>query len=322
MGIETPNNSPEQPSSFLSGSLIPKWLHERFTGIWGRFSKAFDKAKELKDGGVLSKIGTFFSELFGDYQGLTKESAEAKEKTAKEATEFINKNATPDDVTKSLKESMVGNKQLSPEEQTSVDMFSRIASNTWLNAPEKYDVTIVTNSLLSDSPGVKPSDVSLDQKLSAAKFSLRFSVDLKKYCTTNNISVDDLAKKLDTFESATSNGKVLKALKLRIKLLFNAKSFSTSSVIGEALSGNTGTLMKLNRLKSQVPVDKIKDGTATKSDFSLILPNTISNDSAATAVVDTIKSIISKKSVSNKDLATLLLNIDGRDIEKLITFLS
>jgi len=313
MSIETPEKlgGGSKDGSFLSGSLIPKWLHEKVTGIWGRLTHAFNKSKEQKDAGILKKIGSFITGLFEDYKGLTQESIKAREETAKKADEIISQTASPEDVKKVMETQVFGARELSPDEKDASDTLLGVASETWLSSPDRLDVTTVADSLVSDKPDVDPKDLTLDQKLTTVKFSLEYIKALQKHCKANGISAEVLARKLDKFEG-------LKRFKSKIQTAMNVDvASSISAVLDDPLK-----IAKLSRLSSQLPLDKLQKGNLDKSDIAPLLPHTSSNSELMETAARILNSTAKGQDARTIDVARFVLGIHERDFENLIQMVS
>lgn len=309
MGIETPEQlGGSKDGSFLSGSLIPKWLHERFTGVWGRLTHAFDKFKSQKDAGILKRVGSFITGLFEDYKGLTQESIKTREETAKKAAEIISQSASPADVQKTLESYVFEKKELSSEEKDASDTLLGVASKTWLESPEKYDVTVVANSMLSDKPDVDAKDITLEQKLATVKFGLQYVKALQKHCKEKGVSAEDLAKKIDKLEGLSRfKSKLQKVLSVDV----------TSVVMDNPLK-----LVKLNRMASQIPFDKLQQGKLEKSDVASVFPNTSANSEVMEVAVRAMNSAAKGQRVPTIDVARLALGMHERDLENLMQLVS
>jgi len=309
MGIETPEKlGGSQDGSFLSGSLIPKWLHEKVTGVWGRLTHALDKFKSQKDAGILKRVGSFITGLFEDYKGLTQESIKAREETAKKATDIISQSASAEDVQKTLESYVFDKKELSSEEKDASDTLLGVASRAWLESPEKYDVTVVANSMLSDKPDVDAKDITLEQKLATVKFGLQYVKALQKHCKEKGISAEDLAKKIDKLEGlGRFKSKLQKVLSVDV----------TSVVMDNPLK-----LVKLNRMASQIPFDKLQQGKLEKSDVASVFPNTSANSEVMEVAVRAMNSAAKGQKVPTIDVARLALGIHERDLENLMQLVS
>jgi len=313
MSIETPEKlgGGSKDGSFLSGSLIPKWLHEKFTGVWGRLTHAFDKFKGQKDAGILKRVGSFITGLFEDYKGLTQESIKAREETAKKADEIISQAASPEDVKKVMEAKVFGTRELTPDEKDASDTLLGVASETWLSSPDRLDVTTVADSLVSDKPDVDPKDLTLDQKLATVKFSLEYVKALQKHCKDNGISAEVLAKKLDKLEG-------LKRFKSKIQTAMNVDAASSIS----AVLSDPSKIAKLSRLSSQLPLDKLQKGNLDKSDIAPLLPHTSSNSELMETAARILNSTAKGQDAPTIDVARFVLGIHERDFENLIQMVS
>ena len=313
MSVETPEQlgAASTDSSFLSGSLIPKWLHEKFTGVWGRLTHAFDKFKNQKDAGILKRVGAFISGLFEDYKELTQESIKTREETTKKADEIISQCASSDDAKKVMETQVFGARELTPEEKDASDTVLGVASETWFSSPDRVAVTTVGDSLISDKPGVDPKDLTLDQKLATMKFSVEYVKALQKHCKDKNISAEDLAKKFEKFEGLNRFASKIQA----------AMNVSMASAVS-SLFDDPSKIAKLTRLSSQLPIDKLQKGNLDKSDVAPLLPNTSSNSELMETAARVINSAAKGQKVPTIDIARLVLGIHERDFENLIQMVS
>lgn len=315
-GVETPEQlGGSKDGSFLSGSLIPKWLHEKFTGVWGRLTHAFDKFKNQKDAGILKRVGAFVTGLFEDYKELTQESIKAREETTKKADEIISQCASPDDVKKVMETQVFGTRELAPDEKDASDTLLGVASESWLSSPDRVAVSTVADSLVSDKPDVDPKDLTLDQKLATMKFSVEYVKALQKHCKDKGISAEDLAKKLEKLEG-------LNRFKSKIQA---AMSVDTTSAISAAFSDPLSApskIAKLSRLSSQIPFDKLQRGNLDKSDVAPLLPHTSSNSELMETVARVINGAVKGEKVPTIEVARLILGIHERDFENLIQMVS
>jgi|GEM_PF-3964734 len=313
MSFETPEQlgTGSADSSLLSGSLIPKWLHEKFTGVWGRLTRAFDKFKNQKDAGILKRVGAFISGLFEDYKDLTQESIKTREETTKKADEIVAQCASPEDVKKVMETQVFGARELTPEEKDASDTLLGVASETWLSSPDRIAVATVGDSLVSDKPCVDPKDLTLDQKLATMKFSIGYVKALQKHCKDKGISAEVLAKKLEKLEG-------LNRFKSKIQAAMSVSMASAvSSVFDDPLK-----IAKLSRLSSQLPIDKLQKGTLDKSDIAPLLPHTSSNSELMKTAARVVNGAAKGEKVPTIDMARLILGIHERDFENLIQMVS
>jgi len=186
---------------------------ENVVGLVERFSNAWEASKQGTS--RFDKIKFFFAAFMAESEELTKEEQEVKDKASEEVGKQLL--AMPDDqLTSSLKTSVVGDAQLDAKHAGVVDEVLGVATATWRQAdkeavenkkkkPGVYsgEIAKLLSALDPANKEFNEVDLGFDDKLKLISFGVKTLVNLKKEYSEKSEFLD--AMKL--FHEASKGGK-------------------------------------------------------------------------------------------------------------------